>query len=300
VYASSAAGTETLIGVVGKDYIMIGADSSVSQSIVLTSSDVDKIDVISDPFPEETRKSQDREQQTMVVAAAGEFADVDRLVSYLRASAAQLEFDASIGCDVNIIDLESNGEERLPPMPPGLSVSSLAKLARGTIANKLRSQNPFRLGVLIAGMQHEEIGSGYESKEILKSTYPFSFISEEVQKQIQEVSPTIISRHLEMHNDKVSEPQGGPHDLGKSALRPHLYWLDEYGSLQKLKYASHGLGSNFLLAILDQGYKENLSREQAAELIQSCFNQLQTRYLINSPKPPIIKCIDANGCRRVV
>ena len=79
-------------------------------------------------------------------------------------------------------------------------------------------------------------------------------------------------------------------------LVPKMFWLDEYGSLQKINYGIHGLGGNFGLAVLDQGYRDNLTREEAANLIKNCFDQLQTRFLINSPKSPLIKCVDANGC----
>ena len=53
VSASSAAGTETLVAVVGQDFVMIGADTASVQSIVLTSSDMDKIKVVADPFLDE-------------------------------------------------------------------------------------------------------------------------------------------------------------------------------------------------------------------------------------------------------
>ena len=299
VFASSAAGTQTLIAVVGKDYVMLGADSSVSQSIVLTSSNIDKMKVIADPFPGDNhRKRKDREQQTIAVAAAGDFADADRLVSILRAHAALNEFEASIGCDVDIKDLEDddNNSGKKCLSRPGLSVRSVAKLARGQIAQNLRSGSPFQLGVLIAGMQNEGKSIMMESKDILLSESPLSYISEEVQRQVQQVSPTDNHQSPDTLNKDLASKEKTTTEV-TSTLRPHLYWLDEYGSLQKLNYASHGLGSNFLLAVLDQGYRDNLSKEEAVELIKSCFQQLRVRYLINSEKPPIIKCVDAYGCR---
>ena len=47
--ASSVAGQETLIGITGRNFIILGADSSRSSSLSLTSNDVDKINIIIDP-----------------------------------------------------------------------------------------------------------------------------------------------------------------------------------------------------------------------------------------------------------
>jgi 20S proteasome alpha/beta subunit len=72
--------------------------------------------------------------------------------------------------------------------------------------------------------------------------------------------------------------------------------LDNYGALQKLPFGAHGLGANFLLSILDQGYSRDMSREDALSLIQECFRQLKLRFVMNSPQLPSIKCIDQHGC----
>jgi 20S proteasome alpha/beta subunit len=120
VEASSAAGSETLIGIVGKDFILLGADSSVSQSIALTASNLDKITPLVDPFPNngngddgddlrrqktkvkittsgsvpetvsfvtksKIQRRRRRRQQTIVAAAAGDAADSDKVLSILKA-----------------------------------------------------------------------------------------------------------------------------------------------------------------------------------------------------------------------
>jgi 20S proteasome subunit beta 4 len=79
-------------------------------------------------------------------------------------------------------------------------------------------------------------------------------------------------------------------------LQPKLFWLDEYGSIQNIKYGAHGLGSNFVLSILDRGYSKDITKQQALELMNECFAQLKKRFLINSPESPCIKCIDTDGC----
>merc|ERR1712194_610855 len=83
-------------------------------------------------------------------------------------------------------------------------------------------------------------------------------------------------------------------------LTPKLFWLDQYGSLQNMRYAVHGYGASFAYSVLDQRYRENMSRKEAVDLIRECFAQLSQRYVINSPQPPRIKCIDMFGVTEMV
>lgn len=90
----SAAGQDTLIGIVGRDFIMMGADSSSSGGggIALTSSSVDKLEVVhdgghvvlsgktpeSDIIDDAHHYNMSREsmkQQAVVVGFAGDLAD---------------------------------------------------------------------------------------------------------------------------------------------------------------------------------------------------------------------------------
>lgn len=50
-----------------------------------------------------------------------------------------------------------------------------------------------------------------------------------------------------------------------------LYWLDDLGSLKKVKFAAHGTDTPFLLSILDQRYKEMVldGRSGESELIDN-------------------------------
>ena len=312
--ASSAAGTETLVAVVGQDFVMIGADTASVQSIVLTSSDMDKIKVVADPFPDEIvgdvtrRRNIVAKSQAIVVAAAGDLADVNQLFSTLKSHASIREYESSLGADVDVIDLAHGntpryGSDSSQHIPAGLSVGAIAKLARTEISQKLRSNAPYRVGLLVAGMQQEDTRtSNGASRRNFRMPSSFDSISRDVQQQLQRATSSVV-QELHDKTSVVAEARNGDegtsllHKNESSNLSPCLFWLDEYGALQKIRYASHGMASNFLNAILDRNYHQNLSREQAAELIQSCFNQLQTRYVINSPKPPLIKCIDEKGCR---
>ncbi|KAL7506859.1 hypothetical protein ACHAWX_000673 [Stephanocyclus meneghinianus] len=95
VAQQSAAGQDTLIAIVGRDYVMMGADSSSSGGggIALTSSEIDKLAVIHDggcramgfgdhSYVEESsemlydaHRRKSFEQQAIVVGVAGDAAD---------------------------------------------------------------------------------------------------------------------------------------------------------------------------------------------------------------------------------
>ena len=99
----------------------------------------------------------------------------------------------------------------------------------------------------------------------------------------------------EPNNYDVPSSMGDGTKLANPFLVPKLFWLDQYGSLQSLRYAAHGHGSNFALSVLDQRYRSDMTRQEAVALIEECFEQLRQRYVINSPQPPRIKCVDADG-----
>jgi 20S proteasome alpha/beta subunit len=275
VVASSAAGQETLIGIVGRDFVMLGADSSVSQSIALQSSTVDKISVVVDPFPSSCEKRDG--QQTILAAAAGDAADSDRLLGMLAAMAAIREYETSVGSDVEYIGMQDSRPQT--SSQDGLTVEAMARLARGQIASSLRTRTPLHVCLLIAGMQ---VRTGEEEED-------FTSFSSHLQSQVQLASRSFQETTTTSPASAATLPEDDP-------WKPRLYWLDSYGSLQRLHYGAHGLGANFLLSVLDQNYRNNLSREQAAKLIRECFHQLRQRYVINSPQPPCIKCVDRNGC----
>jgi hypothetical protein len=172
-------------------------------------------------------------------------------------------------------------------------VEGMAYLARGQIASALRSQTPYKVCLLIAGMMASTTD---------EETTPI-FGAQRVQEQLQGAwNPSGSSSSKIMASSSSSAEvvvgEGEDHTTAP-LLQPRLYWLDEYGSLQKIQYGAHGHGANFMLSILDQGYRPQMSREEATKLLRDCFQQLRTRYVINSPQPPCIKCVDANGVRLI-
>ncbi|CAD5113875.1 DgyrCDS3039 [Dimorphilus gyrociliatus] len=62
---------------------------------------------------------------------------------------------------------------------------------------------------------------------------------------------------------------------------PELYYLDYLASSNKLPFAVHGYGSFFTLSVLDRFYKDNLSEDEAVELLKKCLNEIQTRFIVN-------------------
>lgn len=311
---SSAAGQETLIGVVGRDFIMLGADSSTSSSVALTSSNLDKIRVLSDPFPMGRAHRDDEEmlaeswtQQTIAAAAAGASADCDRLLDILAVHCTLREYETGVGCDVETVydgsAVGSGGNENHvergsnsidASAPSGLDAEAVAYLARSVISQSLRSRDRLSLCLLIAGMVKTDINLCLANGDASDKDTSHS---ERLRRQVEAATSTMIATGAEVEPSAPSKESIAM--SRRQHLVPRMFWLDEYGSIQQLQYGVHGYASNFALSILDRGYRPNMSREEAMDLIKNCFEQLRTRYIINSPNPPRIKCISADGCELV-
>ena len=321
---SSAAGQETLIGVVGRDFILIGADTSASSSVALTSSTLDKIKLLSDPFPmgranhrnyrdmststnsDKVALAQSWTQQTIAAAAAGESADCDRVCDILAAHCALREYETGVGCDVETVydglaaghGAEDNHDGQIgsssmidASAPSGLDAESVAYLARSIISQSLRSRDRLSVCLLIAGMVKAD-ATDYKTSDGNDISY-----SGRLQRQVEAATSTFGGAKRASDVGTAAKSKESIAAARSQHLVPRMFWLDEYGSIQQLNYGCHGYASNFALSILDRGYRPNMSREEATDLIKNCFEQLRTRYIINSPNPPRIKCIDADGCR---
>ena len=225
----------------------------------------------------------------------------DRLIGTLRAHAQIRELEAGIGNDaICVFDGQSRHSQKSNVLlgaisPAGLDADAIAHLARSEIASRLRSRRPLQLCLLVAGIVRCN-DPRTPSKTITESLT----FSERVQMQIIAGSQTYSERNtagqtLERERCEGDEnlPELNP------LIVPKLFWLDQYGSMQNLRYGAHGYGSNFALSILDQRYRSDMSREEAIDLIFECFQQLRERYIINSPKKPRIKCVDVYGVREV-
>ncbi|KAL7536370.1 hypothetical protein ACHAXR_007123 [Thalassiosira sp. AJA248-18] len=319
----SAAGQDTLIGIVGSDFVMMGADSSSSGGggIALTSSNIDKIAVIHDGkgLLNGDRMCHDPsaeclEQQAIAVGFAGDAADADRLVGMLKSHAQIREYEAGIGNDALCV-FDGKIEPSTPTAvigalsPAGLDAEAIANLSRNQIANRMRSRQPLQLCLLVGGMVRcNNPGRTLPEVEVVDrvqkqiSAGSAEYKSESNNQPTNECqSPNLAINRSRSPNNSRS-PALSRHDQKTSNpfLAPQLFWLDQYGSLQNMRYAAHGHGSNFAYSVLDQRYRKDMSRQEAMDLIQECFEQLRQRYVINSPRPPRIKCIDSFGVTNVM
>lgn len=308
VRASSAAGQETLIGIKGKDFLIFGADSSTSSSITVTSSSIDKIKLISNPFPNGIQgdKTGYEVQQVIAVASAGESADCERLVCQLSLHATQVEYENGLGSDVQCVfhDGQLQFEKgKYSSECAGLDAEAIAYFARESIAKAMRTRNRMSACLLIGGMVPTRDAS--ENNTIVRDDVEFGELTkpmregvsytERIQAQVQAATRPLTQNV----NNKNAQSNADISETSQSnEYEPKLFWLDEYGSLQIIDYGAHGLGSNFALSILDRSYKKDMTREEAVTLIHKCFDQLRMRFVINNPENPCIKCIDCNGCKQ--
>ena len=70
--------------------------------------------------------------------------------------------------------------------------------------------------------------------------------------------------------------------LGGCDEKPELYLIDELGSLVQENYAAHGVGSHFVLALLDKRWHENMEFEEAKKLMDDCIAEIQRRVVAAS------------------
>lgn len=343
----SAAGQDTLIGIVGRDFVMMGADSCTSGGggIALTSMNVDKIVTIHDGwtpvksrmkrlgyFPTNGSASNDEgnrrcyddyarassEQQAIAVGFAGDAADADRLVGILKTHVQIREYEAGIGNDVTcVFDGRTGVLTRMMsaaiPVATGMDSEAIAYLSRNEISSRMRTRQPLQLCLLVGGMvrcisnSHSEgvlanpntNVMGRIQKQILAGSAAYRPMNIGLSEQIIHIDGSDVGSSSTMSQSPILN-MGDYRALSNPFLAPKLFWLDQYGSLQNMRYAAHGYGSNFAYSILDQRYQGGMSRQEAVELIRDCFEQLRQRYVINSPKPPRIKCIDEYGVTEVI
>ena len=216
------------------------------------------------------------------------------MMGTLRTHVQVKEYEAGIGNDVSCvfdgrIGAANAAAAHPAPSPAGMDAEALAHFSRYEIASRMRSRQPLNLCLLVGGMVRCD------------DTGPLSSVgvADRVQKQISVASDAykLQSNNLSA-GDTTEQPPEGSSNMRRPSnphLAPKLFWLDQYGSLQNMRYAAHGYGSNFAYSVLDQGYRNDMTRQEAVELLRECFAQLRQRYVINSPRPPRIKCVDVWG-----
>ncbi|XP_075506803.1 proteasome subunit beta type-2-A-like [Primulina tabacum] len=77
---------------------------------------------------------------------------------------------------------------------------------------------------------------------------------------------------------------------------PSLYFLDYIASLHKVDKAAFGYGSYFALAMMDRHHRQDMTVEEAIELVDKCILEIRTR-LVVAPPNFVIKIVDKDGAR---
>jgi len=70
---------------------------------------------------------------------------------------------------------------------------------------------------------------------------------------------------------------------GVDGEEPSLYFMDYLGAMQKVPYGCHGYGGYFCLSIMDQLYQKDMTLEQAKDIMQKLFQEMNSRFLIAQP-----------------
>jgi 20S proteasome alpha/beta subunit len=292
VHAYTAAGMNTLIGIVGDGFVVLAADDTFvggGGDIVMKASGVDKIAIL--------------EPYNMAAAVAGNMADADHIVSTLQTLCRIHAYQNSVPNDVHFVDCSSDQTKI------GFDKKHIAKnndvnddeLTVECIAHAARNQIARRMNVcmLIAGTMRDKNDDNHLHNPI---------IADPVRRQIQAATS---ASSLSLSSSSADDDDMSNHN-GDNNEQPALFWLDEYGSLQRVLYGAHGYASSLLWSVLDRGYRHNhMGLDEVLDLLDECLTQLRTRYVFNSQ--PLsstndsttatkssrfcIKCIDANGIR---
>lgn len=304
-----ASASETLIGITGRDFVLLAADTGLGDgSIVRTSRFVDKIHVLDDD-------NDDAVSPNILIATAGDAADADRLVSHLRITRAEALYEDAgtaagsvtyVNCSSSSSDSDSDSlikhHSSTTPAAAGLSVECVAEYARYMVWQRLRSQRqpPLRLSMLMAGLAASPLASS--TSESLHQ--PEHSIESIVQKQVDHATASLLAKTAprEATSDRSISEKQEPKQRQQHPT-PALYWLDVYGALQRVAYAAHGgAGSSSLLlwSVLDRGYRPDLTVPQALALLRECAFQLKARSTAAAHHPFCVKCLDASGRCRVL
>ena len=75
---------------------------------------------------------------------------------------------------------------------------------------------------------------------------------------------------------------------------PSLYYMDYLASLNKLDFAVHGHGSNFLLSVMDKYYKPGMTKDEVVDLLKACIHELKVRFIIKYPRFNV-QIVDKDG-----
>ncbi|KAL7718803.1 Proteasome subunit beta [Entamoeba marina] len=78
--------------------------------------------------------------------------------------------------------------------------------------------------------------------------------------------------------------------LGGVDEQPSLFLIDQFGTLVQEQYAAHGIGSNFVYALLDKRWHTNMELDEATALLNDCVAEIKKRVLVSSTHYTVKAC----------
>ncbi|XP_070496365.1 probable proteasome subunit beta type-2 [Chironomus tepperi] len=79
---------------------------------------------------------------------------------------------------------------------------------------------------------------------------------------------------------------------------PQLTFIDYLSNTLSVKHGAHGYGGMFCGSIFDKYHHDNLTQEEAYEIMRKCAREIQKRLIISQPKFHV-QIVDANGVKRL-
>ncbi len=82
---------------------------------------------------------------------------------------------------------------------------------------------------------------------------------------------------------------------GYDKYGPHVYSIDPVGGLEEEKYTSTGSGSPVAYGVLEDGFREDMPKEEAVRLAVRAVRSARERDIFSGGKDILVATIDKNG-----
>lgn len=265
-------GNSLLMGLVGRDFVLLAADALVTQSW--------QVQTVQDPI---------RVHRNMAFVSTNQ-----RLLDLIHAHAIWMEYShqEAIGADVTLVKGSTGVIQR--HTRPSLQVSTMAQFLRQYLVQQLRKGEDPEPGCLVAGLIERDCNDEYKQDDF--------FAGQVVQKQLSQVLTSgdpLIPPLPDKPIDTTHEPIVSASYNDDPPYQPCLYWLDAYGSLLNVRYAAVGYASPWMWSWLDQRYRPDMTLSEAIALVLEAWQTLRSSRSYLQSKP-CLKYIDAEGQWHVV
>ncbi len=82
---------------------------------------------------------------------------------------------------------------------------------------------------------------------------------------------------------------------GYDKYGPHIYSIDPVGGIEEEKYTSTGSGSPVAYGVLEDGFREDMLKEEAIKLAVRSIRSARERDIFSGGKDIVVATIDRNG-----